>query len=154
MPEYAINLNATSNTSANTEDEFVEIPQPYSKIKRIEVRQGNGTEAGGVDNNFRVRLLVLSVLSAGAPVAATEEKLDQNSRASGLAVVVKNGTTALALGTVAAVLHQAVRNARETYVYDREVKMNTDLVDGGGFAIAIQSPVVSTLFQVYVIYED
>src|SRR3990172_7495537 len=118
MGEYAINLNATSNTSANTEDEFVEIPQPFAKVKRVEVTFGDGTETGGDDGNSRVRLLALSVLSAGSGVATTEEKLNQNSRTSGLAVLVKNGTTALALGTVAGVLHQAVFNHRKGYIYD------------------------------------
>lgn len=155
MPEYTIDVNATSNTSVNTEDTFVEI-DGFHKVKKVEVRLGDGTDTVGLDNNYKVRVITKSVLGATGTGATEVQSKNADDRAAGIAALVKNGTTAFSVGTVADVLKVGVRNARETFIWEPDDGYNTtkDLADGRALGVLIQNPVVSTKFQVTVTYEE
>jgi len=155
MPEYVVEVNATSNGTINTEDTFVEI-NGFHKVKKVTVRQGDGTETVGLDNNYRVRVITKTVVGATG-VAGTENPREHgDDRAAGIAALVKNGTSAFTVGTVGRVLEQAVRNAREHFTWEPENGYVTtrDLADGRCLGVIIQCPVVSKTFQVTVVYEE
>jgi len=155
MPEYVVEVNATSNTGADTEDTFVEI-DGFVKIKKVIVRLGDGTEAAGVDNNFRVRCITKTVLGATGTGGTENPRAHGDDRAAGIAVLVKNGTAAFTVGTLGRVLEAAIRNGRETFIWEPPEGYTTtrDLTDGRAFAVLIQNPVVSVKFQVTVVYEE
>lgn len=155
MPEYVVEVNAPSNTTVNTEDTFVEI-NGYVVIKKVIVRLGDGTETAGVDNNYRVRLVTKTAVGATGTGGTENQHKSKDDRAAGIATTVKNGATAFSVGTVSTVLEQAIRNGRETYIWEEEDGFATtrDLADGRCFGVLIQNPVVSTDFQVTVVYEE
>ena len=155
MPEYVLEVSAASNTVVNTEDTYVEI-DGFVKIKKVIVRLGAGTEAAGVDNNYRVRILTKTILGATGAAGTENPRMHGDDRAAGIAALVKNGATAFSVGTVGRVLEQAVRNGRETYIWEPPEGYTTtrDLADGRAFAVIIQNPVVSITFQVTVVYEE
>lgn len=154
MPEYVVEVNATSNTTINTEDTFVEI-DGFVTIKKVIVRLGDGTDASGLDNNYRVRIVNKTVLGATGTAGTENPRRYRDDRAAGIATLVKNGTTAFSVGTVTTI-EQGVRNARETYIWEPPEGYTTSnlLVDGRAFGVLIQNPVVSTTFQVTVVYEE
>jgi len=155
MVEYVVEVSATSNTGANTEDTFVEI-SGFHKIKKVIVRLGDGTDSAGLDNNYRVRIVTKTTLGATGTGGTEVPRAHGDDRAAGIAALVKNGTTAFTVGVVGDVLEQAVRNARETYVWEPPEGYTTSnlLADGMASAVLIQNPVVSTVFQVTVVYEE
>ena len=155
MPKYSIDDNATSNTVVNTEDTFVEI-DGFAKLKKVTVRLGDGEDVSGLDNNFKVRVVTKSVLGATGAAAVEVPAEHADDRVAGIAALVKNGTVAFTVGTVADELDVGVVNARETYKFEPENGYVTtrDLADGRALAVLIQNPVVSTKFQVHVEYEE
>ena len=155
MTEYVLEVNATSNTTINTEDTFIEI-NGFIKVKKVIVRLGAGTEAAGVDNNYRVRIVNKTTLGATGTAGTEVPRGAADDRAAGIAALVKNGTTAFTVGVIGDVLEQAVRNGRETYIWEPPEGYRTAnlLADGQCFGVLIQNPVVSVTFQVTVVYEE
>jgi len=156
MPEYVVEVNATSNGTLNTEDTFVEI-DGFHKVRKVIVRLGDGTESAGVDNNYRVRIVTKTVLGSGITAGGTENPHKHgDDRAAGIVTAVKSGTNNFSLGTLGRVLEQAVRNGRETYIWEPPEGYTTtrDLADGRAFGVMVQNEQVSIPFQVTVIYEE
>ena len=101
MGQYGANVQATSNTSANTDDVFIELKAPTGvtiKVKRVRVGFGDGTATAGVDNHFRIKFMRWDTTTAGTG-AFTAIKRNANSSAAAATVKVKQTTTAMALGT-------------------------------------------------------
>lgn len=98
MAQYYTTVNATSNSSANTEDTFIELLPPSAVsliLKRIRV----SFTAAPADNAFRVR--VKRVSAAGATgTSGTVVKKRPTSPAAVSTSTVKNGTTAFTVGTL------------------------------------------------------
>ena len=101
MGTYLDQVVATTNTSANTEDVFIELRGAAStefKLKRVRVFYRGDTTAVG-DNNVECRVITVTVASGGTGTAQTPTKKRPTMPAATTACTVKNGTTALAIGT-------------------------------------------------------
>jgi hypothetical protein len=154
MAQYTANVQATSNTSANTEDVFIELDTPANvsvKIKRVRVGYSDGTATAGVDNHFRVKLVRWDTTTGGSSTAFTPVKRNANATASILTTCkIKTTTTALALGTGNIIVVDLIApNGRALYEWlardDDDMIVTTP---GGCFAVVIQSSVVSQKFTV------
>ena len=151
MPQYIANVQATSNTSANTLDTFIEITAPSGvqfKVKRFRVAFGDGTQTAGVDNHFAFRTVRKSVAGATGSTF-TAIKKNANVGASGCTVKVKNGTTAFSVGTVTDTIDIVAINGR--MVYEWIARDDDDMIvvaAAGIFGIHLQSAVASQLFTV------
>lgn len=158
MTQYSATVNATSNTTINTEDTFVELSVNNPRIKMVRVRLGDGTGTAGLDNDFRVRL-VRKTAGGATGTGGTAVRLDQIDQATGATVTVKNGTSAFTTATLGDIIDAVVKNGRETYEWiapesDSFVRVHPTLGSGGMFAVLIQSAVVSQKFQVTVYWEE
>jgi|SRR6266487_962075 len=151
MGQYVANVQATSNTTINTEDVFIELTAPASttiKIKRVRVGFSDGTSTAGVDNHFRVKLLRYDTTTAGSSTAFTPIKRNQNSPAAVATCKIKTGATALALGTgTVTIIDLIAPNGRA--LYEWLARDDDDMIvtkAAGLFAVVIQSAVASQLF--------
>jgi len=158
MTHYSTTVNATSNTTINTEDTFVEISVNHPKIVGVRVRLGDGTATAGVDNDWRVRL-VRKTAGGATGTAGTAVRLDQVDQTTGATVTVKNGTSAFTTATLGDIIDAVVLNGRETYTFiaidpAKYIRVHPTLGSGGMFAVLIQSSVVSQKFQVTVFWEE
>ena len=152
MPQYIANVQATSNTTINTEDVFIELKAPASvtfKVKRVRVGYGDGTQTAGVDNHFRIKLARWDTTTAGSATTFTPIARNGNSPASILtSCKIKNGTTALALGTTNVTVVDLISvNGRALYEWlSRDEDDYVVVKPASCFAVVIQSSVVSQLF--------
>jgi len=151
MPQYIANVQATSNTSTNADDKFIEITAPAAtifKVKRLRVGFSDGTATVGVDNYFRIKLVRTS--TAGATGSAfTPIRKDVNSPASVCTVKVKNGTTAFTTGTVTDNIDWISVNGRMIYEWiSRDDQDMIVVLPAGIFGIVLSSSVISQLFTV------
>ena len=100
MAEYQVNVAATSNSAANTFDEFIELKSAANTaitLKRVRVSFIATTPA---DNLCQIKVLRNS--AAGTFTSGTSYtplKLRQNSPTSTATVTIKNGTNAATVGT-------------------------------------------------------
>ena len=158
MTKYSSTVNATSNTSINTEDTFVEISVNNPKIYGVKVRLGDGTATAGVDNDYRVRV-VRKTAGGATGTGGTAVRLDQVDQTTGATVTVKNGTAAFTTATLGDIIDTVVKNGRETYDFFYSnaidyIRVHPTLASGGMFAVLIQSAVASQKFQVTVFWEE
>jgi hypothetical protein len=158
MVEYSVGVNATSNTTINTEDTFVELSAVIIKVKRVEVRLGDGTGTVGLDNDFRVRL-VRKTAGGATGTSGTAVRIKQEDRTSGATVTVKNGVTAFTTATLGDIIYTQTVNGRALFQWmprdeDEIIQTHSTLGSGGMFAVLIQSAVVSQKFQVNVLWAE
>jgi hypothetical protein len=152
MAQYVANVQATSNTSINTEDTFIELKAPASvtiKVKRVRVGFSDGTATAGVDNHFRVKLARWDTTTGGSATTFTPIARNANAPASILtSAKIKNGTTALALGTTNVTIVDLISvNGRALYEWLARDDDDMIVVKAAGlFAVVIQSAVASQLF--------
>lgn len=157
MPRYITTVNATSNSSPNTNDIFFEVSAGRCRISLIRVRLGDGTATAGLDNDYLVTLEHETSSTAGTSATPNVYPLDQVERQEALTYKVKSGATALALGGgTNIILDKIVKNGRETfeYVARDEDSMFGTLASSTCFAVLIASPVASQKFQVTVITDE
>lgn len=155
--QYTCTVNATSNTSANTEDTFIEISGVVVYVKKVRVRFGDGTVAEA-DTQARVRL-VRKTAGGATGTGGTIVRMNQEGRTSGATVNVKNGTSAFTTATLGDVVDTGVFNHRAIFEWiardeDDKIKIHPTLGSGGMFAVLVQSPTVSEKFQVSVWWEE
>lgn len=158
MGQYTTNVQATSNSTINTEDLYVEMGGQTGKtvkIKRVRVGYGDGTQTAGVDNHFRIKLVRYDTTTAGTTTTYTPVPRDANrqaANASGTTVKIKSGTTACALGTTNVTIVDLISvNGRA--LYEWLARDDDDMIvikPASFFCVAIQSAVVSQLFTVSV----
>lgn len=158
MTRYSATANATSNTSVNTEDTFIEISVNNPRIYMVRVRLGDGTATAGVDNDWKVRL-VRKTAGGATGTGGTAVRIDQVDQTSGATVTVKNGTSAFTTATLGDIIDTAIKNGRETFEWVARddasfIRVHPTLGSGGMFAVLIQSSVVSQKFQVTVYWEE
>jgi hypothetical protein len=152
MAQYSIVCVATSNTTINTDDGFIEIDAPAStciKIKRVRVCWGDGTAAAGVDNMFRVKLMRWTTGSATAGTAFTPVRRNGTAVTALSTVKIKATTTAFALGGTTEIVDQISLNGRAVFEWiarDDDDMIVTKL--GEYFAVVISSAVASQLFTI------
>lgn len=158
MAQYTTNVQATSNSTINTEDLYVEMGGVASrtiKIKRVRVGFSDGTATAGVDNHFRIKLVRYDTTTAGTTATYTPVPRNQNApaaNASGATVKIKSGSTACALGTGTVTIVDLISvNGRA--LYEWLARDDDDMIvtkAGGFFCVALQSAVASQLFTVTV----
>lgn len=158
MGEFSCTVNATSNTSTNTADTFIEISGVYLALKRIRVRLGDGTATAGVDNDWTLSIVRKSAGGATG-TGGTIVKNNPMGGSSGATVNVKNGTAAFTTATNLNTIDTAVVNGRAIFEWvardERDMIYNhITLVSGGMLAINIASPVASQKFQVTVFWTE
>lgn len=155
MGQYLVNVQATSNTSVNTEDVFVEVKAAASvifKIKRVRVGFGDGTQTAGVDNHFRINFSRWDTTTAGTSATPTIIAKNANLAAASASAKVKSGTTALALGTTNVQTVDLISvNGRALYEFlARDEEDYIVVKPASCFGVVIKSSVVSQLFTVTV----
>lgn len=157
MAQYTTNVQATSNSSTNTEDLFLELKAAAStviKIKRVRVGFSDGTDTAGVDNHFRVKLVRYTSTTGGTTTTPGVDRIPRNANLSTATATSKgkSGTTACALGTGSVTIVDLVSvNGRALYEWlarDDDDMIVTTVA--GLFTVAIQSAVVSQKFTVTV----
>jgi hypothetical protein len=158
MGEFVTTVNATSNSSANTADTFVELSGTVLGIKRIRVRLGDGTATAGVDNDFVVSI-VRKTAGGATGTGGTITKMNIMGGASNATVNVKNTTSAFTTATQQAVIDSMVCNGRAILEWvardeDDIIRNHITLGSGGMLAINIASSVVSQKFQVSVFWVE
>jgi hypothetical protein len=151
MGQYAINVQATSNSTINTEDVFLEVKAAAGvifKIKRVRVGFGDGTQTAGVDNHFRIKFARWDTSTAGTSASPTIVAKNANLAAASATAKSKSGTTALALGTTNVVVVDLISvNGRALYEFlARDEEDYIVVKPASCFGLVIQSSVVSQLF--------
>lgn len=110
MAQYICTVQATSNSSANTEDTFMDLEAPASfafKVKRIRV--SHNTPAS--DANTRIKIFRKTAIGAGS-IGGTEIKKNPLSATPQVIATVKNGTSTYAVGTTTDLIDEVQVNAR------------------------------------------
>ena len=156
MGQFKSVVQATSNTTINTEDLFVELKAPAAvtiKIKRVRVGFSDGTATAGVDNHFRIKMVRYTTSTAGTTAAFTPVPINANGPVAATgAVKIKSGATACVLGTTAVVVVDLISvNGRA--LYEWLARDDDDMIvtlPGQCFCVALQSAVASQLFTVTV----
>ena len=155
MAQYTSNVSATSNTTINTADVFLELKAPAAvtiKIKRVRVGFSDGTATIGVDNYFMVKLYRWDTTTAGSSTTFTPVLRNANLPVAVATCKIKTTTTALALGTTnVTIVDQISVNGRA--LYEWLARDDDDMIvvkPASLFAVVIQSGVVSQKFTVTV----
>jgi hypothetical protein len=158
MATYECAVIATTNTTANTEDVFVEIKAPASTstlLKRVRIfYRGDATAVG--DNNVEGRIITVTTPTAGSGVAGTVVKKRSLSPGTVCTVTVKNGATALALGTGTVVAVEPISFNERGY-YDWIPRDDREMIDSGSathFEIVLKNSAVSRQLSVTVEWEE
>ncbi len=160
MARKTVTVSATSNSTLNTEDTFVELALSGTaiKIKSVRVRLGDGEDTAGVDNDFRVRL-VRKTAGGATGTGGTEVRKQQAATAAVVVATVKNGTSAFTTATLGDIIDAIIKNGRETFEWiakDEEDAIITHPTTASGnlFAVLIKSAVASQVFQVTVEWDE
>ena len=155
MAQYTSNVSATSNTTINTADVFVELKAPASvtiKVKRVRVGFSDGTGTAGVDNYFMVKLYRWDTTTGGSATTFTPIARNGNAPAAVATCKVKTTTTALALGTTnVTIVDQISVNGRA--LYEWLARDDDDMIvvkPASLFSVVLASGVVSQKFTVSV----
>jgi len=157
MTQYTTNVQATSNSSINTEDLFLELKAAAGttiKIKRVRVGFSDGTATAGVDNHFRVRLYRYTTTTAGTTGTPGVDRVPRNVNSNAATATSKGKatTTACVIGTTSVTTSDIVSvNGRA--LYEWLARDDDDMIvtlTAGCFCVAIQSAVASQLFTVTV----
>jgi hypothetical protein len=151
MGQYLVNVQATSNSTINTEDTFIEIKAAASvifKVKRVRVGFGDGTQTAGVDNHFRIKFARWDTKTGGTTATPTIIAKNANLAAASASAKTKSGTTACALGTTNVQTVDLISvNGRALYEFlARDEEDYIVVKPASCFGIVLQSSVVSQLF--------
>jgi hypothetical protein len=161
MGQYTTVVQATSNSTINTEDLFLELKAAAAttiKIKRVRVGFSDGTATIGVDNHFRVRLYRYTTSTAGTTATPLVDRVSRNVNESAAAATAKgkSGATACVIGTTAITTSDVISvNGRA--LYEWLARDDDDMIEtlvAGCFCVAIQSGVASQLFTVTVDHDE
>lgn len=177
MVQHVVNVTATSNSSVNTQDLFLEFGGATTatvKMKRCRVGFGSGQQASGIDNNFLIQILIYTTTTGGSaaslsfsPAAAGSGDQPVTSTSFGnvwtsrnantsttlpasLTAKVKNNTTALAIGSGSVqYIDQISPNGRA--LYEWLARDDDDMIvskPANFIAVALSSNVASQVFTV------
>ncbi len=116
MSTYIVPVVATTNATAGTDDEFIQLTAATGVqfgVRRFRIFYRGGTTAVG-DNNVNAKLVILSAAGSGG-VSATPVKLSTYSNAATTTASVKSGTTAFTVGTISTTFTEPAFNERGFY---------------------------------------
>ena len=152
--QYTAVVNATSNTSAATDDTFIEIFPPSGvavQLKRIRVSVAHLTAL-----DLYIRVKVNRASAAGATgTAYTPKKRRPGGPASVATCNVKNGTTAFTQGTVVDTMIDVVFNGRG--LFEWVARDDNDFITSGvneRLAVVCRSGTASTILNVEADWEE
>lgn len=111
MAQYQVLVNATSNSTLNTEETYIEILPPANVSVKLTAFRLSCPHTTVQDVPMEVRVLRTSTGGATG-TAFTPTKTRVASPASVSTVVVKNGTSAFTVGTVVDQLRRITANTR------------------------------------------
>jgi hypothetical protein len=153
VPQYVTTVTATTNPTANTEDTFIEISLPAGNagiIKRCHLSMQTPNSDARITANLR------RVSAAGAGgTAGTANKKNSIMRNTGATATVKNGATAMTVGTAVDLPQQININGRASYDWIPRNYMEEIVVQGGQrFALGLLCSAVSQVVTVTVEWED
>lgn len=154
MAEYIARVQATSNTSANTEDEFIELRGAASTgflLKRVRI----SVNTQNSDVNVTARIISLASGTGGSGTSFTPLKKRPTAPAATTVCTVKNGTTALALGGTPVTIEQVNMNGRA--IWEWIPRGNEEYIDSGSagiITIAIKCSTASIILDVTTEFEE
>jgi hypothetical protein len=173
MAQFTVGLTATSNSSINTQDLWIEIGGTTAatlKVKRVRAGYGSGLQSAGIDNSFLVQFYTYNTTTGGAPTTLTLPTSNSSVNSAsgnlfatrnanygttvpaGLTVKVKNATTPLVLGTTSVQLQDQISpNGRALYEWlardDDDMIVTTP---AHFFAVALAAATASQVFTMTV----
>lgn len=154
MPYYAVFVRATTNSTANTEDTFIDIDAAANQVVKL-VRLRIVCQTPALDNQYRGAIKRKSASGSGG-VAATEVPLDPNNIAAQAAATIKTGTTAFGAGTITDTIDDAIQfNSRGVFEWvarDEYEKIRS--AAGGIIGINLFNSAVSIASAVYAVWEE
>ncbi len=153
MAEFTVEVQATSNTSANTEDEFIEISGAASTgffLKRVEI----SCNTPNSDVDITGRIVKLSAVGASASAGTSVQKRPTSPTATST-VKVKNSTNAFYLGSVTSTFWQTNVNGRAVWAWIP--RGNEEYIDSGSagiIAVVAKVSSASIVLNVNAEYEE
>ena len=110
MGQYICTVQATSNSSVNTEDTFMDIDAAANEVIKVKrIRVSHNTAAS--DSNTRIKIFRKTAIGAGS-TAGTIVRKDPLAAATNSAATVKNGTSTYAVGTTTDLVDEVQVNGR------------------------------------------
>lgn len=147
MANYICTVQATSNTSTNTEDTFVDIDAAASTVIKVyRIRVSHNTSAS--DANTRIKIFRKTAIGAGSTTGTIVRK-DPLAPASTSAATIKNGTSTYAAGTTTDLVDEAQVNARG--IYEWVARDDSDMItaaSGGIIGVNILNNTASIVIKV------
>lgn len=182
MVQHIVAVTATSNSSGNTQDLWIEFGGMTAgtvKLKRVRCGFGSGNQNAGIDNNFIVQIYRYTTTTGGSPLTLTFSPAGGQGTGTvgntpvvggaflgniwtarnpnvgtatpaGLSAKVKNGTTALALGTTTVqAVDEIAPNGRALYEWLARDDDDMIISQSAGFiGIVLQSQTASQVFTI------
>ena len=131
MPQYIGNVQATSNSTANTFDTFIEIDLPASTIAKIKrIRVSFNTAAS--DANCRIKLARKSATGSGTTAAMSEIKKNPLAPAAVAVGTIKSGTNTWAEGTIVDIIDEIQVNCRGIWEWIARDEDDYIVTESGG----------------------
>ena len=156
MAIYTVTVAATSNTSAGTFDNFVQITGATStrfKIRRIKAYYFGGSTAVA-DNEVNLKICLLSAAGTGS-TTGTIVKLDPLMPSATSTAAVKNGTAAFTTGTVTSTISQVGFNERSYWEWTASSEGEEyNSGSAGILAVQLASSAASRVYAVEVEFEE
>lgn len=148
MAQYIGNVQATSNSTINTFDTFIEIDAPASTIAKIKrIRVSFNTAAS--DANCRIKFCRKSATGAGTTAAMTEVKKNPLAPAAVCVGTLKSGTNTWAEGTITDTIDEVQVNCRG--IFEWVARDDDDMIvleSGGLFGVNIANNTASIVTKV------
>lgn len=152
---WSIFVRATTNSTANTEDTFIDIDAAANQVIKL-VRVRVVCQTAALDNHFRVKIARKSATGSGG-VAGTEVCLDgTHTAAAAAATTIKTGTTAFGAGTITDTIDDAIQfNSRGTWEWiARDDNEKIKSAAGGIIGINLFNSAASIASAVYAVWEE
>lgn len=153
---WSIFVRATSNSSANTEDTFIDIDAAANQVVKL-VRVRVSCQTAALDNQYRVKICRKSASGAGTTAAGTEVCLDgTHTAAAQAATTIKSGTNTFAAGTITDTIDDAIQfNSRGVFEWvARDENEKIKSAAGGIIGINIFNSAASIATAVYAVWEE
>jgi len=157
MAQYSMNVNATSNSSANTDDVFLAINNTAavtSMVKRVRVSFPATTPA---DFEAQIKVQRFSATSAATTLAGSELRRRQNGPVAICVGNTKSGTNAFGTGTVTDTVIQASVNTRSVFEWiarDEYDYIEAALGATAGVQVTVQVSSASQLINAEIDWEE
>lgn len=151
MGQYCCQVSATSNSSADTEDSFLDLTPAAGRviqIKRIRVT----IQAQGNDARWRIIVKRKSAQGTGSVAGTIVKKNPNLSPTASTTAQVKNGTSTFAAGTAVDTIYDDSFNGRSSYEWvarDDEdfIVSNTAQIVGVNLICSDTSKIATTLVE-------